>query len=478
MSRWQWLSLILMAGFWTSLDTRGLASDFKSGVRGEYDSRSPAVGTEDKEFSDKGSDIQTESQDMRFIFQFLLGNASSQFGEEDPSIDTQDTETIKDEPLLLQDQSLLPSIPEERSQERQNKIYWTDEELRTVGGRQNNAEVNATHSVTDDTVMKIVDFSRAGRMKSALHDKQQAVSASDQLKDTLGGNIAMNERPAQDRQQVIPIGDLSRENIEEMFQVIVFSLPNLIDKTKDVIVADIATKNLFGYTIALSYFVGALFDTIGELVVNERLLADLITDLELWFIIGWAWFYAAGFAGPWMFPSTFGGDPHLGCSSMDYFSMLADSDLSLNIATITSRPVGEMSVLTARLRTDFNSKLGCIVHKKGKYKEATQVHAEFEKMLGLITFHHLLSSPVPGQADLLALDQELGRIWIKIPLLVEEAHAAVTTRRANTAAIVFFVGLLNLLGAIFGNLMIIFPLLKNGDEVAGGIIPGPGGGII
>eukprot|EP00092_Neocalanus_flemingeri_P025702 GFUD01027865.1.p1 GENE.GFUD01027865.1~~GFUD01027865.1.p1 ORF type:complete len:345 (+),score=93.21 GFUD01027865.1:155-1036(+) len=163
---------------------------------------------------------------------------------------------------------------------------------------------------------------------------------------------------------------------------------------------------------------------------------------------------------------------------MDYFSMLADSDLSLNIATITSRPVGEMSVLTARLRTDFNSKLGCIVHKKGQYKEATQVHAEFEKMLGLITFHHLLSSPVPGQADLLTLDQEMGSIWIQVPLLVEEAHAAVTTRRANTAAIVFFVGLLNLLGAIFGNLMIIFLLLKNGDEEAGGIIPGPGGGII
>eukprot|EP00092_Neocalanus_flemingeri_P034438 GFUD01037447.1.p1 GENE.GFUD01037447.1~~GFUD01037447.1.p1 ORF type:complete len:328 (+),score=86.71 GFUD01037447.1:350-1333(+) len=186
-----------------------------------------------------------------------------------------------------------------------------------------------------------------------------------------------------------------------------------------------------------------------------------------------------GFAGPYLtYPptsSTMSGDPYLGCSSMDYFSMLADSDLSLNIATITSRPVGEMSVLTARLRTDFNSKLGCIVHKKGKYKEATQVHAEFEKMLGLITFHHLLSSPVPGQADLLTLDQEMGSIWIQVPLLVEEAHAALTTRRANTAAIVFFVGLLNLLGAISGNLMIIFPLLKNGDIEAG---LGPGGGII
>merc|ERR1719186_2039699 len=257
-----------------------------------------------------------------------------------------------------------------------------------------------------------------------------------------------------------------------MFQQIVFTLPNMIDQTRDVIVEDIATKNMLGYTIALAFFVGAFFDTIGELLISERLLTDVITDLEFVGLLGWLWFYAVGFAGPWLFPSTFsGGDPNLACSSVDYFAMLAESDLSLNIGTITSRPQGEMAVLTARLSRDFNSKLGCIVNKKGGYKQATQVSSKFEKMLGLINFYHLLSSPLPDEADLLVVDQELGNLWVQIPVLVEEAHAAVTARRAYTAAVYVFVGFFNLLGAIFGLLLVSAPInFDNVPEV--GAIPG------
>jgi hypothetical protein len=188
--------------------------------------------------------------------------------------------------------------------------------------------------------------------------------------------------------------------------------------------------------------------------------------------LGWLWWYAAGFAGPWLFPSTFsGGDPNLSCSSLDFFAMLADSDLSLNINSITSRSPGEMFILSEKLKVDFNSRLSCIVYKRGEYKEAAQVHSMFEKMLRLINLHQLLTSSGPaGRDDILALDQELRQIWARVPLLVEEAHAAVSTRRANTAGINIFVGVLNLLGAISGVLLNIPTNLTRVPEL--GAFPG------
>ena len=102
--------------------------------------------------------------------------------------------------------------------------------------------------------------------------------------------------------------------------------------------------------------------------------------------------------------------------------------------------------------------MGCIVHKKGSYKEAEQVHSVFERMLSMISLHHLLTGPNPGQEDIAVLDQELSQLWGRIPVMVEEVHDAVTIRRANTAGIYFFVGLLNLAGLISGALLQATPI--------------------
>ena len=134
-------------------------------------------------------------------------------------------------------------------------------------------------------------------------------------------NVAA-DTPAQDRQlatTMMSLNDLSVTNIEDIFQQMVLSLPNIIDKSRAFILEDIASNNMLGYTVGFSFFLGAFLDTIGTFLVEERFLSEQITDQSLWFLMGLLWFYAAGDAGPFMFPSTFnGGDPNLVCSSLDF----------------------------------------------------------------------------------------------------------------------------------------------------------------
>ena len=188
---------------------------------------------------------------------------------------------------------------------------------------------------------ELVNLGRGGRMsKFLVEDATPFTNNVPELSRILieDTNVAA-DTPAQDRQLTtitMSLNDLSVTNIEDIFQQMVLSLPNIIDKSRAFIVEDIASNNMLGYTIGFSYFLGAFLDTIGDFLVEERFLSELITDQALWFLMGWLWFYAAGFAGPWMFPSTFsGGDPNLECSSLDFFAMLAESDLNLNINSIT-----------------------------------------------------------------------------------------------------------------------------------------------
>ena len=351
--------------------------------------------------------------------------------------------------------------------ERQNKIYWTDEEL-GLDSRVPDENADAKQQVQDFDSLKIDESSKEGKILQNPDDYDQQVFFSKVPKDTSNENEVSIQRQAQDRQLVVSVtaaADFSQGNIEDKFQEIVFTLPNLIDQTKDFIVEDIASKNMLGYTIAGSYFVGAFLDTIGELLITGRFIRDVIVKKEFLFLMGWLWWYALGFSGPWLFPAIFsGGNPYLACSSDDYFSILAVNDLSLNINTITNRPQGEMAILSEKLRVDFRDELGCIVHKQGDYKEARHVQTQFNKMLRLINLHYQLSSPVPGPADLLALDQELASIWVQIPLLVEEAHADVTSRRAYTAAIYFLIGLFNVFGAVNGAMIFV---VRKSDNLVG-----------
>ena len=451
--------------FWPS-DARGLDIDYKQAV-GE-DSKADIEDISDDNHSDVGDKHDLNKHDMNFIYQFLVGSPTGIFEEfermnnEEKLQDSEDADLISD---VAPNSSPVVLKPTEYGiNERQNKVFWTDEELEAGGGKQVAMKDTGATEDGEASTTVVGNLGRGGRMsKFLVEDATPFTNDVPELSRILIEDTNVGaDTPAQDRQLAtitMSLDDLSVTNIEDIFQQMVLSLPNTIDKSRAFIVEDIASSNMLGYTVGFSFFLGAFLDSIGEFLVAERSLSELITDQALWFYLGWLWWYAAGFAGPWMFPSTFnGGDPNLVCSSVDFFAMLAESDLNLNINSITSRSQGEMVVLSERLRTDFNLRMGCIVYKKGNYKEAEQVHSVFERMLSLISLHHLLTGPDPVKEDVAVLDQELRQLWDRIPVMVEEVHDEVTIRRANTASIYFFVGLLNLGGLISGALLQATPI--------------------
>jgi len=211
-------------------------------------------------------------------------------------------------------------------------------------------------------------------------------------------------------------------------------------------------KNMLGYTIASGFFIGASLDSISDLLRNQRNFTEIFTVGCLWYQLGWTWFYAVGYAGPWLFPSTFnGGDPNLLCSSEDLLSILADTDLNTNLGSITtSKSESEVFILSERLRLVFRSRLNCIVGKKDKYSEAEYVHGIFERLLDMINLHHGLTAPVQQVNDLDLVDAELLRIWDNMSILVQEVYDDVTASRALRSQIYVFIGMLNLIASIIG----------------------------
>jgi len=462
----QWLSLLFALGLCYSVRARGLAVDFNQETK-ENNEDETSPGDEFKGKSD--DDVQSKKQNLNFIYQFLLGNSFGNMNKDFQVIETNDqvgfngSEVSDNDGNLAHTNSpklLLP--PEPGAYGRQNKVYWTDEELEAVREKHNSTETS-----------ELIDNGRrAVRVIENIYPVAKNVEKLSRIFID-DYKAATEDTPAQDRQLAMSLTDLSLDSVEDIFQQMVLNLPNGIDKSREFIVEDIASNNMIGFTIVFSFFMGAALDTVADFLVEERFLTDIITDQGLWFFLGWLWFYAAGFSGPWLFPATFsGGDPNLQCSSVDFFAMLADSDLNLNIKSISSRSKGEMLILSERLRTDFNSRLGCIVHKKGDYKEAEQVHSEFQRLLGLINLHHQLTVTDQIQEDIGVLDQELRLIWDSIPLMVPDVYDAVTARRANTLGIYFFLAILNLLGAICGTLLQIVPIGLGGAPGAFG--PGPG----
>jgi len=451
-----WLPFLLVLQWFCRIDARGLDIDFRQAFEDNV------ANADTKDLSEDNHSGVGENPNINFIYQFLTGSHADMFEQIKNlnEVKTQDDEDNEKEDAgqIISSLPVLLKPSEDGINERQNKVYWTDEELEAL------EQVAMMETEGDATVptTEVGSLGRGGRMSKFLAGDSLANNVPELSRLLFEDTNVGADNPAQDRQfatMTMSLDDLSVINIEDNFQQIVMSMPNIIDKSRAAIVEGIATTNMVGYTVGFSYFLGAFLDTIGDFLVEERFLSELITDQALWFLMGWLWFYAAGFAGPWLFPSTFGaGNPNLVCSSVDFFAMLAESDLNLNINSITSRSQGEMAILSQRLRTDFNSRLGCIVHKKGKYKEAEQVHNVFERMLSLISLHHHLTGPDPGQEDIAVLDQELRQLWDRIPVLVEEVHEAVTISRANTAKVYFFVGLLNLGGLISGALLQATPI--------------------
>ena len=236
--------------------------------------------------------------------------------------------------------------------------------------------------------------------------------------------------PAQDRQLLIPFNPVDRAFVEAKYQSIITDLPSVIDNARSVIIRDKAIKNMLGYTIAGSYILGAFLDTVGVALLEKSgfgpTLVGIVTDKADAGLIWYLWWYAFGYGGPWYFPNIFsGGDPNLQCSSAEFFELISDHGLTLNIQSFTAAAPGAAAVLKERLVRDFNSRLGCIVHKRGDYKEAAAVSQLFEMMLFLTDLHVQLqpdTSPLPriGAADISTLDAELMNIWAEIIVLTDQ----------------------------------------------------------
>jgi len=257
---------------------------------------------------------------------------------------------------------------------------------------------------------------------------------------------------SKDRLDTILFDDFSVNTIEEIFDGSILKLPSDIDRVRNIIVEDIATKNMLGYTKATAYILGAVVDTLAELLDREMLLTDLTSDPVLWFYLGWVWFYGWGFAGPWLFPRIYsGGDPNLSCSSVDFFLLMFNTKLSTSLKSITTTmSEGEMTIFIENIRLDYKSRLSCIIDEKRVYSEAEEIDGTLERLLDLISLHHHLAGPGQHVNDKDALDAELLIIWDNLPAQIEEVRLAVTARRAYNARVIFLMGVLNLSGAICG----------------------------
>ena len=278
----------------------------------------------------------------------------------------------------------------------------------------------------------------------------------------------------------IPLHQVNLDFIEAKYHRLMLELPSLIDDAKEVIVEDTATRNMMGYTIAFSYFLGSTLEILGFTLMLRRSLQDTAASLasrrEYYGYVWYTGWYGAGDASPWFFPDIFttGGDPHIACSGADYRQLLEEFHLGTNIQSFSVRSFAEKVITVERLQRDFNERLGCIlVHVNRDYKEADQVSASFQSMLRLLQLHEDLQTHAhPNPQDLSVLDQELDNVWEEIVSITEEvlhkfytnhsiqlsyiqAYIQVSNRKANKNFALLVCGFVNLMGMVGGVILAV-----------------------
>jgi len=275
--------------------------------------------------------------------------------------------------------------------------------------------------------------------------------------------------PAQDRQLLLPApaGDVGPAIfvfdlpfLEQKYTELVQSLPLIIDDARDVITETIATKKMLGNTIIAGFMVGAILDTVAVVMLKPHSLAHavtlIVTEKYYQAALHFLWWYAFGFSGPWMFPATFGaGSPEIQASSRDYFQLLRDHDLTLNIQSFTEKSPIVATLLIENLKRDFSERFGEIIRQR-EYVEAETVVETFNQMISLVSHHSQLTGPLaadPVEADLALLDQSLESLWDEMRLIEGEVTVDIRARRAETAAINVFIALLNMGGMIANVIM-------------------------
>ncbi len=66
----------------------------------------------------------------------------------------------------------------------------------------------------------------------------------------------------------LPFHQVNAKFIEAKYETLIADLPAKIDKARNVIIKDTFVRNMFGYTIALSYFIGASLESSGFLLMK------------------------------------------------------------------------------------------------------------------------------------------------------------------------------------------------------------------
>ena len=100
----------------------------------------------------------------------------------------------------------------------------------------------------------------------------------------------------------LPFHQVNAKFIEAKYETVIANLPAKIDKARDVIIKDTVVRNMFGYTIALSYFIGASLESSGFLLMEFGSLQEAIiqtfSSLEYFGFQWYLWWYGAGDAAP------------------------------------------------------------------------------------------------------------------------------------------------------------------------------------
>ena len=236
---------------------------------------------------------------------------------------------------------------------------------------------------------------------------------------------------SQDR-KYLPLHQVNVDFIEAKYETVIADLPKKIDKARAVMNEDTVVRNMLGYTIALSFILGATLETAGCVLMQFRSLQEALTQISstlqhfsgLWY----TWWYGAGDWGPWFFPDALGtgGDPNLKCSSEDFIRLVRKYNLHAGVASISRKKEIERFVLLERLEKDLSEDLGCILYPsypKRIFKEHEEVILQVQELLGLLRFHRGLIGE-PGEdsreEELSFLDQEISSTWKELSLAIEE----------------------------------------------------------
>ena len=156
---------------------------------------------------------------------------------------------------------------------------------------------------------------------------------------------------------------------------------------------------MFGYTIALSSFIGASLESSGFLLMEFGSLQEAIiqtfSSLEYFGFQWYLWWYGAGDAAPWFFPDILGtgGDPNLKCSREDFFRLVRTYKLDAGVAAFSNKRDIERFILL--------------------------------ELLGLFRFHQGLiekQEEETSEEEVSFLDQEITSTWEELSLVIEEVQ--------------------------------------------------------